>query len=278
MRDRVELLAGARHTAPPRHRSLEASVEWSYQLLGVQEQRLFADVSVFQGLRRRRRRRRQQWSGDRAPGRPRPVVVAGRTIAGGRRSCPGERPLLAARDASVLGRAALGSRRAPVGLSRAPRRGRAGPSCLRRRRSAGEWGGGGVRRARPFAARPARRPPPLARGGGPRRVAPPQRVAVLVRLQRHPLRGARLDHLERAPRRRRPPPAGPLGAAATAAWQRGDLAAARRLAERGIEAAHRLGNPPGCHRAFGALGEVRPSRGTPAAPAATSTRPGTEPK
>jgi non-specific serine/threonine protein kinase len=45
--DRFALLAGADRMAPPRHRSLAAMVEWSYQLLDEAEQRVFRAVSVF---------------------------------------------------------------------------------------------------------------------------------------------------------------------------------------------------------------------------------------
>ena len=45
--DRFALLAGADRLAPPRQRSLAATVEWSYQLLDEQEQRVFRAVSVF---------------------------------------------------------------------------------------------------------------------------------------------------------------------------------------------------------------------------------------
>ena len=45
--DRFALLAGADRLAPPRQRSLAATVEWSYQLLDEQQQRVFRAVSVF---------------------------------------------------------------------------------------------------------------------------------------------------------------------------------------------------------------------------------------
>ena len=45
--DRFTLLAGADRLAPPRQRSLAATVEWSYQLLDEQEQRVFRALSVF---------------------------------------------------------------------------------------------------------------------------------------------------------------------------------------------------------------------------------------
>jgi non-specific serine/threonine protein kinase len=45
--DRFTLLAGADRLAPPRLRSLAATVEWSYQLLDEREQRVFRALSVF---------------------------------------------------------------------------------------------------------------------------------------------------------------------------------------------------------------------------------------
>ena len=45
--DRFTLLAGADRLAPGRHRSLAATVEWSYQLLDEHEQRVFRQLSVF---------------------------------------------------------------------------------------------------------------------------------------------------------------------------------------------------------------------------------------
>jgi predicted ATPase/DNA-binding CsgD family transcriptional regulator len=47
--DRFELLAGFDRTAAARHRSLAAAVEWSYQLLGEQERRVFRRLAVFPG-------------------------------------------------------------------------------------------------------------------------------------------------------------------------------------------------------------------------------------
>jgi predicted ATPase/DNA-binding CsgD family transcriptional regulator len=47
--DRFALLAGGDRLAPPRQRSLEAAVQWSYQLLGERERRVFRAVSVFPG-------------------------------------------------------------------------------------------------------------------------------------------------------------------------------------------------------------------------------------
>jgi hypothetical protein len=47
--DRFALLAGADRLAAPRQRSLAATVEWSYQLLDEQEQRVFRALAVFPG-------------------------------------------------------------------------------------------------------------------------------------------------------------------------------------------------------------------------------------
>jgi len=43
------LLGGADRTASARHRSLTAAVDWSYQLLGDEEQRLFRRLAIFPG-------------------------------------------------------------------------------------------------------------------------------------------------------------------------------------------------------------------------------------
>jgi predicted ATPase len=47
--DQFNLLAGTNRLAPARHRSLAATVEWSYQLLSEEERRVFRRVSVFPG-------------------------------------------------------------------------------------------------------------------------------------------------------------------------------------------------------------------------------------
>ena len=47
--DRFALLAGADRLAPGRHRSLAATVEWSYRLLDEHQRRVFRAVSVFPG-------------------------------------------------------------------------------------------------------------------------------------------------------------------------------------------------------------------------------------
>ena len=45
----LDLLASGAHDAPERQRTLRGTVEWSYQLLTVDEQRLFAQLAVFAG-------------------------------------------------------------------------------------------------------------------------------------------------------------------------------------------------------------------------------------
>ena len=45
--DRLDLLVGGPRDAPERHRTLRATIDWSYRLLGPDEQRLFARCAVF---------------------------------------------------------------------------------------------------------------------------------------------------------------------------------------------------------------------------------------
>ena len=47
--DRFALLRSGNRVAPPRHQTLEALVQWSYDLLSPPEQRLFARLAVFAG-------------------------------------------------------------------------------------------------------------------------------------------------------------------------------------------------------------------------------------
>jgi predicted ATPase len=47
--DRFELLVAGGRLAPGRHRSLAATVEWSYQLLDERERRVFRQLSVVPG-------------------------------------------------------------------------------------------------------------------------------------------------------------------------------------------------------------------------------------
>ncbi|MEA2499348.1 MAG: hypothetical protein QOH26_1753 [Actinomycetota bacterium] len=47
--DRLKLLSGGRRDLPERQRSLRAAIEWSHDLLGDEEQQLFARFAVFSG-------------------------------------------------------------------------------------------------------------------------------------------------------------------------------------------------------------------------------------
>ena len=49
LEDRLALLAGGPRDAPPRHRSLRAAIQWSYDLLTADEQAVFACLAVFAG-------------------------------------------------------------------------------------------------------------------------------------------------------------------------------------------------------------------------------------
>ncbi|HEY1409505.1 MAG TPA: tetratricopeptide repeat protein, partial [Promineifilum sp.] len=47
LENRFQLLAGGNHTAPPRHQTLKALIDWSYGLLSPVDQRLLRRLSVF---------------------------------------------------------------------------------------------------------------------------------------------------------------------------------------------------------------------------------------
>jgi non-specific serine/threonine protein kinase len=49
LEDRFRLLSVGARTAPPRHQSLRAAIDWSYELLSAPERRLFNRLSVFAG-------------------------------------------------------------------------------------------------------------------------------------------------------------------------------------------------------------------------------------
>ena len=47
--DRFRLLVGGSRTAPPRQRTLQATLTWSYELLGDDDRRMFEQLAVFSG-------------------------------------------------------------------------------------------------------------------------------------------------------------------------------------------------------------------------------------
>ncbi len=47
--DRYQVLAGGERTAPQRHQTMHAAIDWSYELLTPPEQRLFERLSIFAG-------------------------------------------------------------------------------------------------------------------------------------------------------------------------------------------------------------------------------------
>lgn len=127
-----DVLAGARRRAPARHRSLTATVEWSYQLLREEERRVFRRLSVFPG----------------------PFTLeAAEAVAGGRCRAGGAAPgrLFADRAAPRRPR-----RAAPLPDARDPARLRDGPACRNwgaarcgRRAHPACTGGGWAGRGRP---------------------------------------------------------------------------------------------------------------------------------
>lgn len=256
--ERSDLLAGGRRTAETRHRSLEALVEWSYQLLDDDERALFARLSVFQG----------SFDLDDAA-----AVAAG----------DGLKP---ERIPSLVWALVEQSLVAPV---------RATPgrySMLETLRAAAReklarHGGAAAMRRRHAEFVLVRAAEADADLGGPHAV---DAMVVLDRLLpelraawRHLTETDDLDgqlqlcdslfwygysgiHSEvlgwaKATARRAADEdhalvPSVLGAAAAASWQLGDLAAARRLGEAAVAAAARLGDPPGSDRAFNALSEA----------------------
>jgi non-specific serine/threonine protein kinase len=48
--DRLSLLTGGSRTALPRHRTLRATLDWSYELLGRRERQVFERLSIFAAL------------------------------------------------------------------------------------------------------------------------------------------------------------------------------------------------------------------------------------
>jgi predicted ATPase len=49
LEQRLQLLTGGDRTALPRHQTMRALIDWSYDLLSPPEQRLFERLSIFAG-------------------------------------------------------------------------------------------------------------------------------------------------------------------------------------------------------------------------------------
>ena len=102
--DRFRLLTGGSRTALPRHQTLRATIQWSYDQLAPDEQR---SAAALVGLRRRldargRDARRRRTAADEFDGARR-AVAAGRQVAGARRTRSRRRAALrAARDGAPV--------------------------------------------------------------------------------------------------------------------------------------------------------------------------------
>ena len=264
--DHTELLAGARRTGQPRHRSLEGLVAWSYRLLAPAEQLLFARLSVYRG----------------------PFSVADAVaVASGEGVAPEEVPALlwSLVDQSLVVAPALGSDARYVLLETL--RHYAGQrldadGVLPRYRQ---------RHAHQVLATASKAAAALHGPGVPAALTVLDRLLPELRAAREHLEATGDDegllqltstlfwygfsqiHSEvlgwtRDAAGRAVDPDVPLvpailGAAAIANWQRGDIAEARRLAQQGIDAAARLGDPPGASLPYSALADVLLSTGDP---------------
>src|SRR5260221_3877651 len=49
LKHQLDLMVSRRSDLPPRHQSLRATIEWSYDLLSREQQRMFASLAVFRG-------------------------------------------------------------------------------------------------------------------------------------------------------------------------------------------------------------------------------------
>ena len=82
LQDRFRLLTGGARTAVARQRTLEATVDWSYELLSDAERQLLCRLRCSRLVDARRRRARVWRRRDRSRRRARSAVAAGRQVAG----------------------------------------------------------------------------------------------------------------------------------------------------------------------------------------------------
>ena len=82
LHDRFRLLAGGARTVVARQRTLEATVDWSYELLSEVERRLLARLAIFSGGWTLEAAEQVCGGGDRRGRRPRAAVAPGGRVAG----------------------------------------------------------------------------------------------------------------------------------------------------------------------------------------------------
>lgn len=256
----VELLSGGRRTAEARHRSLEALVEWSYQLLSPDEQRLFARLSVFAGAFTTDDAvavtADEELDAKRVPGLLWSLVEQSLVVHH-------EAPPAAATYSLLEMLRQAGRQRLEADGSRVELERRHAGHVLREAEEARTLAQG------PDAASAValldRFLPELRSAFGYLRAT--DDLDSLLRLAYgvfwygfHRINTEVLGWVEDAAERARsndhPLVPAVLGSAATARWQQGDLMGARSLAEEGIAEAHRLGDPPGSFQPYEALGDV----------------------
>jgi predicted ATPase/DNA-binding SARP family transcriptional activator/class 3 adenylate cyclase len=256
----VELLSGGRRTPEARHRSLEALVEWSYQLLSPDEQRLFARLSVFAGA----------FTTDDAVAVTADEELDAKRVPGLLWSLVEQSLVVHHDDPPAAARYSLLEMLRQAGRQRLEAE---GCRLELERRHAGHV----LRKAE--EARTLAQGPEAASGVAlVDRFLPELRSAfgylratddldTLLRLAYavfwygfHTINTEVLGWIEEAAERARsnehPLVPAVLGSAATARWQQGDLVGARAIAEEGIAEAQRLGDPPGSFQPYEALGDV----------------------
>ena len=260
---RPDLLTGGRRTAQARHRSLDALVEWSYQLLSTEERLVFARLSVFQDSFDLDDATAVTAGDGITPERVPTLVWAlvDQSLVSPQRGEPGRYSML-----DTLRRAAL-QRLVAEGADSQLRGRHAELVLIRAAEAAAAMHGPGAAAA---MANLDQLLPELR--GARRHLEETDDLDGQLRLSDslfwYGYSGIRSEVMtwttataRRAAEQDHPLVPSVMAAAAVASWQHGDHVSARTFAESGVAAARRLGDPPGSDRAFRALSEVTQFQG-----------------